>query len=81
MRTILTIGPVSPIAGVPESDFLATCQRLWARFVAWRLRQKTRRALGALSDGMLHDIGVHRCEIDSLVAGNDNTRIRSLRQG
>ena len=76
MRRVVDIRQVVPFPADPRSGFFAACRRLWARNCAWRLRRHARRNLEALSDAAMYDIGIHRCEIDSLVAGNDNTRIR-----
>lgn len=73
---ILGISPLPPAQAGQQFDLLAAYERLVTRFTAWRLRRQARRSLEAISDAALYDIGIHRCEIDSLVAGNDNTRIR-----
>ena len=76
---ILGISPIPPAPVDRSFDFIAACERLLTRFAAWRERRRARRSLQSISDAALHDIGIHRCEIDSLVAGNDNTRIRRFR--
>ena len=46
---------------------------------AWRLRQRQRAQLHALSDRMLADIGVSRWEIDSIICSanrDDSGRVR-----
>jgi uncharacterized protein YjiS (DUF1127 family) len=76
---ILGNSPLLPVLSDQPSEFLAACGRVLTRYTAWRERRRARQSLNAISDAALHDIGIHRCEIDSLVAGNDNTRIRRFR--
>jgi uncharacterized protein YjiS (DUF1127 family) len=76
MQVIKSFGPMPALPVARESDFFDACERLWKRYRAWRLRRATERALEALGDGALRDIGIHRCEIASLAAGNDRTRRR-----
>ena len=76
---ILGNSPLLPVLSDQPSDFLAACKRILARYAAWLERRRARQILNSISDSALRDIGIHRCEIDSLVAGNDNTRIRRFR--
>jgi uncharacterized protein YjiS (DUF1127 family) len=50
---------------------LATAAQLlasaWRRFLAWQARRATRTILASLDDRTLHDIGLHRGEIESAV--------------
>jgi len=39
----------------------------WLRLLAWQSRRATRKILGSLDDRILHDIGLHRSEIESVL--------------
>ena len=39
----------------------------WLRLLAWQSRRATKKILGSLDDRILHDIGLHRSEIESVV--------------
>jgi uncharacterized protein YjiS (DUF1127 family) len=71
---------LAPIAGWPEEaeqahrDNIAV--RLWDGFQDWRARRATVRALQALDGGTLRDLGINPREIESLVYGDGDDRIR-----
>lgn len=49
----------------------------WASgYAAWREHRRAVRALAAFDDRMLKDIGVNRSEIETVVYGEDATRLR-----
>ncbi len=81
LRTYPILGnsPILPVLADRPYDFISACERILTRYAAWRERRLARRSLQSIGDAALHDIGIHRCEIDSLVAGNDDTRIRRFR--
>jgi uncharacterized protein YjiS (DUF1127 family) len=47
----------------------AVLKRWWVAYLTWRLQQTAIAQLKALSDRDLKDIGVRRCEIESVVKG------------
>ena len=68
---------LAPLAGWPEqSRRRGIVVRVWDRFQAWRARRETLRALYALDNGTLRDLGITPREIDSLVYGDSSDRMR-----
>lgn len=51
----------------PAAMVAGFVQAVWLRYLAWQLRRSTRMLLDSLDDRMLHDIGLHRSEIDTVV--------------
>jgi uncharacterized protein YjiS (DUF1127 family) len=68
------------ISARPTQPLAARSARLlgeaWQRFWRWRARRATVQLLEALDDRTLHDIGVSRGEITSLVYGGRGDRQR-----
>jgi uncharacterized protein YjiS (DUF1127 family) len=54
--------------------------RLWRRYWLWRAKRATVELLDALDDRTLHDIGICRAEITSLVYGRPGERTRSYEE-
>jgi uncharacterized protein YjiS (DUF1127 family) len=54
----------------------AAAGKWWRAYAAWRERIAAVRELRALDDRTLKDIGVNRSEIESVVGGQDTTRLR-----
>jgi len=52
----------------------------WLRCLAWQSRRATRKILGSLDDRVLHDIGLYRSEIDSVVQDMEVALSRRLRR-
>ena len=50
------------------NPFVRTMTRLIASFAAWNDARATRKALSALSDRALEDIGLSRSDIDTIIA-------------
>lgn len=65
--------PTAPIRHAIAGLAAAGC-RLFEVLMAWRERRATMRALAALDDGALKDIGVFRCEIDAVANGEARRR-------
>src|SRR5262249_3162686 len=49
------------------SSFARGARIAWLRLLAWQSRRATRKILGSLDDRILHDIGLHRSEIESVL--------------
>ena len=84
MITRVTGSPVS-VAGIScWSDRARTVARAmgaaWLRCLAWQSRRATRKILGSLDDRILHDIGLHRSEIEAVVQDIDMALSRRLRR-
>jgi uncharacterized protein YjiS (DUF1127 family) len=54
----------------------AVLGKWWRAFAQWRARKAAVRELHALDDRALRDIGINRSEIESVVSGRDETRLR-----
>ena len=60
---------VRRLAGASLRFLAVTAGTVWAAYDAWLERRRAVRALGALDDRVLKDLGLHRCEIESAVLG------------
>jgi uncharacterized protein YjiS (DUF1127 family) len=71
---------LAPLAGWPEETHPAhrygVIAYLWGRFRDWQARRATVRALSALDNGTLRDLGISPREIESLVYGDGEDRMR-----
>ncbi len=65
-REARLIGLARAIAGVVVST--------WRKGVVWHRGRMTKKALGALDDRILHDIGLRRSEIESVIGLVDAAR-------
>ena len=67
------------------SSFVRVVGAAWLRLLAWQSRRATRKILGSLDDRILHDIGLHRSEIESVLHDIDvalsRRRLRALPSG
>jgi uncharacterized protein YjiS (DUF1127 family) len=55
--------------GVPARLVAAAAREWWTAYGTWLERRRAVRALGALDDRSLKDMGLHRSEIESAVLG------------
>src|SRR6478736_8056960 len=55
--------------GVPARLVAAAAREWWTAYGTWLARKRAVRALGALDDRSLKDMGLHRSEIESVVFG------------
>jgi uncharacterized protein YjiS (DUF1127 family) len=62
-------------AGVPVRLLAATAGKWWAAYDTWLERRRAVRALGALDDRSLKDMGLHRSEIESVVFGRSSAAL------
>jgi uncharacterized protein YjiS (DUF1127 family) len=51
-------------------------ERLWTRFRTWQAQRETARLLYSVDRATLHDLGISPREIESLVYGEGNDRVR-----
>jgi uncharacterized protein YjiS (DUF1127 family) len=87
METTMTyLGTHYPIAGAPHGEFRVRPAGIFGRIWKWIRRpaliKAQQRQLYQLSDRMLKDIGLSRCDIDSLAASlvdGQSDRTRSTR--
>jgi uncharacterized protein YjiS (DUF1127 family) len=61
---------------VLDHRVIAVVGKWWRAFAQWRERTAAIRELHALDDRSLKDIGINRSEIESVVYGRDETRLR-----
>jgi uncharacterized protein YjiS (DUF1127 family) len=59
-----------------SSDRLSLLARLWARFRGWQAQHETLRLLHSIDDATLRELGISPPEIEALVYGKDDDRIR-----
>ncbi len=52
-----------PLGSITTLRIVSFIERLWDGFIAWRTTRATTKALAALSDAQLSDIGINRGEI------------------
>ena len=67
-----TLAPGRSMAGNARQvggakNIVRAVRSAWLRCLAWQGRCATRKILGSLDDRILHDIGLHRSEIESVV--------------
>jgi uncharacterized protein YjiS (DUF1127 family) len=65
MSVVQSDRPV-PLGAVTIHRLVALAERGWSAFAAWRGARATEKALAALSDQELSDIGLHRGQITEL---------------
>ena len=58
--------------GVPAGLVAAAAREWWTAYGTWVERRRAVRALGALDDRSLKDMGMHRSEIESAVLGQSS---------
>ncbi len=63
--------------GVPARLVTAAAREWWTAYGTWLERRRAVRALGALDDRSLKDMGLHRSEIESAVLGQSSAPPRS----
>lgn len=67
MRTLSnTTARLQSVATQP-SELIAKLQSWWVTYLGWRIQREAILQLEALSDRELQDIGLRRCEIESVV--------------
>ena len=64
------------VAQRPVATLAATAGKWWRAYALRRERNAAVRELRALDDRTLKDIGINRCEIEWVVDGQDDTRLR-----
>ena len=63
-------------SGVVARMVAVAVREWWTAYVAWLERRRAVRALGALDDRSLKDVGLHRSEIESVVLGRGSAPVR-----
>ena len=63
-------------SGVVACMVAVVAREWWTAYGAWLERRRAVRALGALDDRSLKDMGLHRSEIESVVLGRGSAPLR-----
>jgi uncharacterized protein YjiS (DUF1127 family) len=72
----LRAAAASALLGAAAETAVTTVGKWWRAYALWRERKRAVRELRALDDRTLRDIGVSRSEIEWVVYGRDETRLR-----
>jgi len=74
----LRAAAIGALLGAAAEAAVTTARKWWRAYTLRRERKAAVRELRALDDRTLRDIGVNRSEIDWVVYGRDETRLRDL---